>query len=117
MSIELEKNTTNAPNIHLLWIVAIGHDALWCSIPSGGDIFGIWSFGKYIFDNMFYTFTGAEIGQFHNFISRHEYILWFDIPMKDSFFVNIKDGIKEVMDDGSDFVNTKTVFFAFIILV
>jgi hypothetical protein len=34
-----EKNTSNAPNVHFVTVKSISHQTLWCSIPSGWNVF------------------------------------------------------------------------------
>lgn len=41
----LEEYTAVAPYVHFTVIVSIGHEAFWCSIPSGGDVLGVGLFG------------------------------------------------------------------------
>jgi len=43
----LEQHTPVAPDVHFEIVVAIGHQALGCSVPSGGDVFRIGLFGEY----------------------------------------------------------------------
>ena len=35
-----KENTANTPNVHLVVIVSVGQEALWGSIPPGGNILG-----------------------------------------------------------------------------
>jgi hypothetical protein len=39
---ELEEDTAEAPHVHLLGVVPVGHEALRGSIPSGGDVVSVW---------------------------------------------------------------------------
>lgn len=38
---EFEQDTTESPNIHLLIIVTVRHEAFGCSIPPCGYVFGV----------------------------------------------------------------------------
>ena len=38
---EFKENTAKSPNVHLLIIISVSHEALWGSIPPGGDVVSV----------------------------------------------------------------------------
>ena len=38
---EFEQHTAETPNIHLLVVVTVGHEALWGAVPSGADVVSV----------------------------------------------------------------------------
>jgi hypothetical protein len=38
---EFEEDASEPPNVHLLIIISVGHEALWGSIPPGGDVVSV----------------------------------------------------------------------------
>lgn len=42
LGVEFEKNAANAPNIHFLRIVAVSEQTFGRTIPTRGDILGVW---------------------------------------------------------------------------
>ena len=89
-----EQYTTVPPYIHLMVIVAISHETFRGSIPSRGDILCVWMFAVN-------TFARPKVSKFY-LIARNKYILWLDVPMKNSFLVSkryrLKNSIHVIFD-------------------
>lgn len=42
---DLEEDAASAPHVHLKAVVAVGQEALWGSVPAGGDVFRVRGLG------------------------------------------------------------------------
>ena len=41
----LKEDAANTPHVHLMCVVAICQQALWRSVPPGGDVLSVWLLG------------------------------------------------------------------------
>ena len=69
----LKEDTSNAPHVHLVGVVTIGEQALWRSVPAGGDVFGVWLL-------RIDASTAAKVCQLQALINDQD-VFWLDIPV------------------------------------
>ncbi len=78
---QLEKDTADAPNVHLEVVVAVRKETLRCSVPPGGDV---------LREGLFLTDapTTAEVGQLDHLV-RDEDVLGLDVAVEDAVGVHV----------------------------
>lgn len=81
---EFEEDAPEAPDVHLLVVVAVGHEALGGAVPACGDIIGIGRGGVL-------ALARPQICQFDQ-VPLDEYIFGLDVAMEDAFAVHEVDG-------------------------
>ena len=72
---DLEEDTANAPDVHLQAVVSVGEEALWSSVPAGGDVLCVRRLGVH-------TPTGAKVPELQDVMLQveQEFIkLWLKI--------------------------------------
>ena len=106
---QFEENASEAPDIHFLIIVAIGHQALRRPIPSCGDVVSVGG-GRVL------ALAGAKICQFY-YVSLDEYVLWLDIPVENALAVHVLDSFQGLEHENLDLLKGEGVFFIFEALV
>lgn len=85
---ELEQHAAEAPDIHLLVIVAIGHEALRRPVPPGRDVVGIGR-GRVL------ALAGAQIRQLDE-VAPHKYVFGLDIAMEDALAMHELNGAEDL---------------------
>lgn len=84
LCVEFEQDAAVPPDVHLLVVVAVGHEALGGPVPAGGDVVGVGGRGVA-------ALARAQIGDFGE-IALDEDILGFDIAVEDALAVHEVDG-------------------------
>lgn len=77
-SANLKEDTSNAPHVHLVSVVAVCEQALWRPVPAGGDVLGI---GLLRVDAP----TAAKVRQLETLINDQD-VFWLDVPVNKHHF-------------------------------
>jgi hypothetical protein len=102
---EFEEHTAETPNVHLLIIIAVSHEALGSTIPPGGDVVSI---GR----GRVFALAGAKVSQLDE-VSLHKNVLRFDIAVEDALAVHELDGPEDLEHVEFDFLEGEWIFFIF----
>lgn len=99
---QFEQNAAKSPHVHLLIVITIGHQTLWCPVPPGRDVIGIglWTLIAWQIINEV-TSAGAKIGQLGN-ITADKYILRLNVSVEYTFFVHGFNGFEHLKHDMLD---------------
>ena len=83
-----EKYASNAPQVHLVPIVAIGQQAFRRSVPPSADVLCVWLFAVN-------TATTAKISKLHAVI-HYQNILRFYVSVEDAISMHVVDRLQQL---------------------
>lgn len=86
----LEENAADSPDVHLVAVVTIGHQALGRTIPARRDILGKRRLTVQ-------TPAATKVSQFDR-IARQKNVLRFDVSVENSVTVHVFDGLQQLVD-------------------
>ena len=86
---DLEYDAADAPQVHLVPIIAISEEALRCTIPPRRDILCV---GLLRID----ATTTTKVGQF-DLVFHQQYVLWFDVTMENAVTVHVIDSLHQLV--------------------
>lgn len=85
---QLKQHTPKPPDVHLLIVVAVRHEALRRSVPPRADVICVWLRRLIPYLTLCFTSARTQIGELDSFPA-DEYILWLDIAVEDALAVHL----------------------------
>ena len=85
----LEEDAANAPQVHLVTVIAVRKEALGSTIPTSRNVLRVWLF-------RIDAAAGAEIGQLH-VVLHEQNVLGLDISMENTIPVHMIDGFEQLI--------------------
>lgn len=88
-----KENTTHTPNVHLVTVVAVRHQALRRSVPASRDVLSQRGF-------IVKTTTTSQVRKLYDAITQKN-VFWFDVAMKDPIPVHVLNCLHKLINVSS----------------
>lgn len=86
---DFEEDAANAPQVHLVTVIAVREEALGRTIPTRRNVFRVWLFRVD-------ATAGSKIGQL-DVVLHEQNVFRLDIPMEDSVSVHVINGLEQLI--------------------
>lgn len=89
-----EEDAANSPDVHFVTVVAVGHEALGCAVPSGRDVLGK---RRFIVEPS----ATSEVGQLDRLV-RQQNVLRLDVSVENPVTVHMLDSLQKLVNPHLD---------------